>query len=309
MGESMEKNQSIFNIYYLNFSKVYEISMMINNVITASIQRERSVSKESVFKRKSSLSAGAKSEKYLADIKSAISYERSNKDTFSSKMIENLDVKTTKSILLRRIIEKCNEIQDFKSCQEGDLIKLNNIKFKMLDEESLRQMLVLKKEAFKGFMVEGMDVNNIISSMVQDFAYILYGEIEGVDEKIIIKIPADIQGEFESNYNVDDLLIGKLSLIGIYKSDVKESFINNNTFNYMVKLGEGSKEKEKKVFSSNSLINEKLEELDDEDRVFKFLDIIAIIQDVKFNINKEEKEDKVGFIRRLINNIKKWWKN
>ena len=30
-----------FNIYYLNLSKVYEISMMINNTIVTSIQREK----------------------------------------------------------------------------------------------------------------------------------------------------------------------------------------------------------------------------------------------------------------------------
>ncbi len=29
-----------FNTYYLNFSKVYEISMMINNAILSTIQRE-----------------------------------------------------------------------------------------------------------------------------------------------------------------------------------------------------------------------------------------------------------------------------
>jgi len=41
----MDRNQSInspkketdFNIYYLNFSKVYEMSMMINNVIVLGI--------------------------------------------------------------------------------------------------------------------------------------------------------------------------------------------------------------------------------------------------------------------------------
>ena len=31
-----------FNLYYLNVSKVYEISMMINNVITTNISKEKS---------------------------------------------------------------------------------------------------------------------------------------------------------------------------------------------------------------------------------------------------------------------------
>ena len=39
MSETKSKD---FNIYYLNFSKVYEIAMMINNVILTKIERDNS---------------------------------------------------------------------------------------------------------------------------------------------------------------------------------------------------------------------------------------------------------------------------
>ena len=35
-----------FNIYYLNFSKVYEIAMMINNVILTKIEKDHTSSFE-----------------------------------------------------------------------------------------------------------------------------------------------------------------------------------------------------------------------------------------------------------------------
>lgn len=37
MGNSKSRD---FNIYYLNFSKVYEIAMMINNVILTKVERD-----------------------------------------------------------------------------------------------------------------------------------------------------------------------------------------------------------------------------------------------------------------------------
>lgn len=36
----MDKKMECLNIYYLNFSKVYEIFTMINNAILSTIQRE-----------------------------------------------------------------------------------------------------------------------------------------------------------------------------------------------------------------------------------------------------------------------------
>ena len=54
----IEKNKSYdFNIYYLNFSKVYEIAMMINNVILTKIETDRSKSFEEQYGFTSSISA------------------------------------------------------------------------------------------------------------------------------------------------------------------------------------------------------------------------------------------------------------
>ena len=57
MDTSEKKKSRDFNIYYLNFSKVYEIAMMINNVILTQIQTNKSTSFEKQYGFTSSVSA------------------------------------------------------------------------------------------------------------------------------------------------------------------------------------------------------------------------------------------------------------
>lgn len=280
----MDQNLRCFNIYYLNFSKVYEISMMMNNVILSSIQRENSAVRERYSSFSTSLSSGigTSSKKFLADIKSVIGVEASEKNINSSKMIESLDVKTTKSILLRRIVEKCIVFTSFSNLNEGDLVKLDNIQLKILNEENLRQILMLRKDALKGLRVEGIDINNLVSSILQDYSYILYGSVNG-NEDIIVKIPMEIENEFESKYNVDDLLIGHVSVIGVFKGDVTEDFISSNTFNYLSTIGSQQIETEKKVIPSSREPQTSFSlQQSSSEKKYRYMDVIAIIQDVSF---------------------------
>ena len=52
-----QKKSRDFNIYYLNFTKVYEIAMMINNVILTKIENDRTKSFEEQYGFTSSVSA------------------------------------------------------------------------------------------------------------------------------------------------------------------------------------------------------------------------------------------------------------
>ena len=225
---------SDFNIYYLNFSKVYEIAMMINNIILTKIERDNTTGSSEEYSISSELSAQG-SEKFLMGIKSSMSSNAKETYYSSQKVVESLDVQTTKSILLRRIIDKCSDVKDFEEVSEGDLIKIDGVKFELFDEESLRQFLVLRRDALKGMRVEGVEINNLVASMLQDYAYILKGTIPAPEGKeanteIMIKIPMDVQSEFESQYSIDDLLIGHVSVVGIYKGIVEESFISSSTY-------------------------------------------------------------------------------
>ena len=303
-----------FNIYYLNFSKVYEIAMMINNVILTKIESNNSNSFEKQYGFTSSLSA--KGTKYFLDgIKASISAEAKETSTSSTKVVESLDVKTTKSILLRRVIERCASIKELESSQEGDLVKIDGVKLELLNEESLRQFLILRRDALKGMRVEGMEVNNLVSSMLQDYAYILKGVVfdnkmgEKVSE-IIIKIPMEIQSEFENKYNINDLLIGHVSIVGIYKGVVCEEFITSNTFTYFQEAGsrkEKQEAKTNKIIKSSTKLFAEEDEIGNESADYHFIDTLAIIQDVAFKLEKTT-EYKLHWWNKLGIWLSKLWR-
>jgi len=277
--------------------------MMINNVVLSSLQREHTNTKESKHSKRSSLTGSLGSQRYLADVKSVIGSESSESNTYSSKLIESLDVKTTKSILLRQIVEKCKLISCFDSLYEGALIKLDGIQLKILNEENLRQILMLRKDALKGFRVEGMEINNLISSILQDYSYILFGHLPKGDD-IVIKIPSEIQNEFESKYNVDDLLIGHVSVIGVYKGNVNESSITSNTFKYLTSYGNQQIEPEKKVFPSSIQAVQQVVPCQMEQKNYHFVDVIAIIQDVSFQQENLQIVTKLPCYKQICNWIK-----
>lgn len=293
MEQNVKPKSKDFNIYYLNFSKVYEIAMMINNVILTKIERDQSSSFEEQYGFTSSISAQG-TKHFLDGIKSSISADAKETCTSSSKVVESLDVKTTKSILLRRIIEQCATTKSLEAFAEGDLVKIDDVKLELLNEESLRQFLILRRDALKGLRVEGMEVNNLVGSMLQDYAYILKGTIcsekpEETATEIIIKIPMEIQSEFENKYSINDLLIGHVSIVGIYKGKVKEEFVTSNTFTYFQEAGERKESQggdEKKIIKSNSYpITQEPCKTKYSDS-YHFVDTLAIIQDVTFNLEE-----------------------
>lgn len=293
MKKSENNKSKDFNIYYLNFSKVYEIAMMINNVILTKIETNRSRSFEKQYGFTSSISAQG-TKKFLDGIKASISADAKETATSSSKVVESLDVKTTKSILLRRIIDQCALVNSMDDLGEGDLVKVDRVKLELLNEESLRQFLVLRRDALKGMRVEGMEVNNLVSSMLQDYAYILKGVVYDDSFKkpiseIIIKIPMEIQSEFENKYSINDLLIGHVSIVGIYKGKVCEEFITSNTYTYFQEAGVRKEKQEataSKIIKSNTRPQSSDAITQKKDDEFHFVDTLAIIQDVTFKLEE-----------------------
>ena len=291
MEQTDKKKSRDFNIYYLNFSKVYEIAMMINNVILTKIETDNSSSFEAQYGFTSSISAQGTKD-FLDGIKASISADAKETSTSSSKVVESLDVKTTKSILLRRVIDQCASVVKLDESAEGDLVKIDRVKLELLNEESLRQFLILRRDALKGMRVEGMEVNNLVSSMLQDYAYILKGTVYDESSKqpvaeIILKIPMEIQSEFENKYNINDLLIGHVSIVGIYKGVVSEEFITSNTFTYFQEAGARKERQEasaNKVIKSNTQPIPHATEKQKSDDEYHFVDTLAIIQDVSFKL-------------------------
>lgn len=260
----------IFNIYYINIAKVYEISMMIDNVQITSIVNEKSQSKESTRSSSAGISAD-----YLTQIKASIGVNKEDKLSATNKIIESIEIKTTKSILLRKIIDKSKTPTSFESLNEGDLIKLDSVQLKLHNEVELRQVKILTDGALKGLNYEGLEINNLINSMLKDYSYTLTGNLGR--EQLIIKIPMQFENEFENLYNIDDLLIGNVTLIGIYKKKIKKSAIRN-TFSIMQELGQ--QKPHSVIESSRDDAKEQNDDSPDDDTLYHFVDTIAIIQDI-----------------------------
>lgn len=295
-----------FNIYYLNFSKTYEMAMMINNVLHTKYEKEKFISKENSKTSSGSFTASAP-QKYLNSIKATMSSESKQTNFSSSKVIETLDVKTTKSILLQSVIDYCIIPEKLSDYKEGDLIKIDDVKLTLFDETSLRSFLILRRDALKGLRVEGIEVNNLVNSMLQDYTYVLCGSIENKDSpQIIIKIPLEMQPEFENKYSINDLLIGHVSIVGIYKGIVTEDNIVSNTFNYFQDESVKNRtnpEIAPKIFKSNEEV-EIIESVTKETAGdFAFIDTIAIIQDIQVK-NEIKPAKKESLIKRIWKRIK-----
>lgn len=213
----------------------------------------------------------------VSDIKSG--------STDSQKVLENFKVTMTKSLILSEVMGKCKFVTDFSNLTEGQLVRIDNVSLSLENEMELRTVKIFSNGSFKGMRLPeagGLDVNNLFNSMFKDYSYKLKGEIKDSNEKVLIKIPLTFENEFENLYNVDDLFIGNVSLIGIYKGKTKISGLKNS-FDFFQELGNDSNtdsdnEVHNSQYTTPSVIKLKSED-DGED--YNYIDLLAIIQLIK----------------------------
>ncbi|MGM9849649.1 MAG: hypothetical protein ACI31V_01980 [Bacilli bacterium] len=302
--------EKLFNIYYLNLSKVYELAMILDNMILKNMTREISNSKENIKERKAELGVN-----YMNTLNSSVGENNSVKSSISNKVIETLDIMTTKSVLLRNILGTCIKIGEGNTdINVGDLVYIDDVRFTLENETELRAFKMLRNDAIKGLNYEGLDLNNLITSILNDYSYNLVGNSKSLEKKILLKIPMLAGSEFENLYTIDDLLIGSVSIIGIYRGITKLSELKNS-FNILKNIDSSGSEKKGFNYEESDGLNLKEKSIrinDAED--YYFIDIIAIIQNVKSKYDYETKEEskealketnKRGILRRILDKISK----
>lgn len=280
-----------FNIFYLNFSKVYETRMLINNLVSEKITREKS------YNSKSNNSIGVSNDIF------SLNHTDSKGEYF--KLTETLRVKEAKSVVLEDILKHCTTIENINEMNEGDLVLINDVNIEFFDDEETERMLsLLPKDSLRGMNVEGFDVSNFILKYFNDSAYHLKCEFDG--GKFVFKIPMESNSEFESKYSINDLLIGKLSIIGIYKGDISEMDFKRS--NFLTALEQNN--------TSQNSINQKIIQSNEENVVDKsnnesnnenlpYIDIFAIIQIINF---KDESKSDESCWSRIVSTIKCFFK-
>lgn len=281
-----KKMKSLFNIYYINFAKVYEIKMMLGNEISTSKNIEHGESSTVGAQLDGSLKFN------LLAKSGGVEGKIQGESNGSQKVIETFEVKTTKSVILKEILDSAQKIKNFKSVHEGELIIIDDVRLNLQNEAELRIAKFISNGSLKGFVVpnaNGLDMNNVFNSMLKDYAYKLKGSIENGSDQLIVKIPFTFENEFESGYNVDDMTIGNVTIVGIYKGQIHPKSLKTN-MEYWSEIGGQMKQNQNvdyKDFHYSSFptndIFDKQDSFYNEDAasLYHYVDLLAIIQNVQ----------------------------
>ena len=240
--DKQERKKKIFSLYYINTEKVYEIAMLLNNRIVTSGTSENE--SESTLEKQTNIGINSNL-KYLESVKGELGLSQNIQihNGMKSKVLENFDVKTTKSNMLASIIAKANVYEGNENINLGDLILLKNASLVLLNaEESYAVTKMILNGAFKDTKISSnsddmkieFDLSAMINSLLKDCAYEL-GCIVG-DKKFLLTIPMTFENDFENSYNIYDLQVGTVTVVGIYRGkrqyekrlSLQEIFSENN---------------------------------------------------------------------------------
>lgn len=267
----------MFNIYYINYTKAYEIAMLIDNKLLEGKTKEKEGTVSGHLEGDVDATPFTKVPfigKYMPkfDFNGEVAGEK------SSRVIDTVKVITTKSTILGRIYDKAKEIQKLESKEIGRLIRLKDVSLKIKNENDILGAKTLLSGALGDIAVDGVgnvNLSTLLEVMFKDSSYILDGILpkskNGKAEKICIKIPMQAENEMENQYSISDLEIGKITVVGIYRG-----CFNGNELD--CKLNKFSHQADGNDVSYNINIEGDDEETDE----VHYIDVIAIVQDIKF---------------------------
>lgn len=221
--DEQDGKKKIFSLYYINTEKVYEIAMLLNNRIITGGTKENEL--ESTIEKQANIGINSNLN-YLETVKSelGLSHNVQTHNGIKNKVLENFDVKTTKSNMLASIISKANVYQENASMNLGDLVLLKNATLELLNaEESYAVTKMILNGAFKDTKISSnsddmkieFDLSAMINSLLKDCVYELGCSVG--NKKYMLTIPMTFENDFENSYNIYDLQVGSVTIVGIYR--------------------------------------------------------------------------------------------
>lgn len=269
----------MFNIYYINYAKAYEIAMLFDNHLLKEISKE----KDTVYEGQGKASINTDKLDNVPILKNVVPKVTLDGDISGSKtkkVIDTVQVISTKSTILNVIYEKSKEAKLVNSKSIGQLIKIKNVKLHVENAEDVQGSKALTSGILRQIPIDGMgnvDLTGFADVFLKDSAYILSGklesEIDGADS-ILLKIPMQAENEMESQYSISDLEVGPTTVLGVYRGKyLKRDLIDK------IDLFHNNKKQD-----TVSEIESDLDENDDGGRDMSmdihFIDVIAIIQEL-----------------------------
>jgi hypothetical protein len=274
-----DDSKELFNTYYINYPKVFEIAMLINNKIK--INAEESIKKQKGYKQSYGIESSFNTKKL--PIKGDLGGEYSELTNHEYKEIQ--EIKNTNSTYLREILKKCKKVENLKDLQNGDLVKIDNVKLKIWNNEEILQANSIISGAFNGNTVDTysdgqafkINVNSLTNMILKDYKYYLM--CTKGKEKFYIDIPMKAEKEFENEYSIYDLEIGLVNIIGIYRTEYYDPE-NKTTYSKLQELGNKQNIEIDEMKSSRETKENRQESI----KLGKapYIDLIAIIQDLSF---------------------------
>lgn len=285
----------LFNILYVNISKVHEIAMLIDNKIMKTVEKEQ-ISEELL---KSSSSLG------LTTSVATLDNNLQKEDSSKKRVYENFDVKTTKSIMLRKLYDvvhkncKPNNEQN-KNIKTGNLIMFKDIALERRNlDDTVMILNVLQDSKIKNQGDDSIEINmnKMMEKMLDDFT-IDYVFEQCWDKqhcsKYIFQLPYKSDENFENGYQHNDLQLGTLSVIGIYRGEIDFSKRESVSSKFLEILSEGYSNSGDQ--QSDDIMQMSVEQISQQFIPFEFkhnqlndkihlIDVIAIIQEL--NIDRE----------------------
>lgn len=272
----------LFTVYYMNHSKVYEMRMLLNN----KIWKEGTSEEEKAASGNAELHAAGEGKiplfsKFSGEANANLGHEK------RTKLIDTLEYINTKSRMLAEIKGNCLDF-DKEERSEGDLVYIDNVRLSLLNEDEVRTLITVMSGTFDGITIPeagGLDVGHLFQSFIKSgTSFKLIGRIgDEESSNIILKIPIDGADLFESGYSVDDLLIGKVGIIGICKGKVKPSDLRSS-YEYFQTKGKTA-EPEDDGFIDGSYKERTDDQVDNpttekDETEATYIDVIAVIQAV-----------------------------
>lgn len=288
-----ESYNNLFNLFYINTSKVHEIVMLIDNKIMKAIEREQ-ISEE-LLKYNSSLSLSVPNK-----LTTEIGYVK--EDNSKKKVYESFDVKTTKSIMLRKIYETIKSInQQIRNVLSiGDLVIFENIELRQRNvDDTVFVLNILRDSNIKNSSNDSVEINlnKMMDKMLDDFTidYIFTYKMNNIEKKYIIQLPFKNSDNFENGYQHNDLQLGKLSLIGIYRGEIDFSQRESTSSKFLELMSKSYKNELQNV--SDGIMKSSNAGTKTTDIEFDFnhnklndtlhlIDVIAIIQELNIDRTK-----------------------
>lgn len=270
----------LFTVYYMNQDKVFEMRMLLDNRLRTGHTGEKTGTTSS----EANINAEADAKvPFLTELQGCIEGKIGHEK--QTRMVDTLEYIHTKSRMLSDIIARCN-IFEGNSANEGDLVYIDDVNLELLNEDEVRALVAIMTGTLDGFTVPesgGLDIGHMFQSIVKAGAsFKLRGEAgHGCGGPILLKIPIDSGNLFESGYSIDDLLIGKVGVVGICKGKVKTNDLRSSFDYFQTKDKQQPSEVDDFIECTEDASAEPEGPQDEADGKPTYIDVLSIIQAVK----------------------------